>query len=65
MQYFSSFSNSVQAGGSSEQCRPSAVPVADARSRLTETSADLNSSQRAAISKAYSAILLSGGHFGC
>ncbi len=64
MQYGSSFSNSVQANGLSQH-PPIVVRCVDARSHLADHAIDPSASQRAAISKAYSNILLNGGYISC
>jgi hypothetical protein len=65
MQYFSTFPTPVPVSSSSEPQKGIAAPAVELRSPLAEHSFGSESSQRAAIAKAYSDILMSGGHFGC
>jgi hypothetical protein len=65
MQYSSTFPTTASVNGSSEQQKNVATPAIESRSPLAENSCVSESSQRAAIAKAYSDILMGGGHLGC
>jgi len=65
MQYFSNLSTTISANGSPEQRHFVSAPAVEPHSPLTKTATDLAASQRAAISRAYSELLVGGRHFSC